>query len=293
MDLSNASDLIVGKLSQWLEALLYHLPNLVVSLIVLVVLVYVARLVRRLVRMAMEEVSQYAAVNRLVGTISFVVVWAAGVFIALSILDLSGFVATLLAGVGIIGLALGFAFQGIAMNFIASVVLSVRHPFMEGDRVETTGHTGKVEELNLLYTILRTPTGQKVVIPNKEVFENPLTNYSDRDTRRVDVRCGVSFDNNLQATRETAIQAVHTVDGFLPDSGVEFFYEEFGGSSVNFVVRFWIDSSAQSSFLQARSDAVEAIKTEFDAAGLEIPYPIRTINLPMPDGSSIGDVLRD
>lgn len=175
-------------------------------------------------------------------------------FIALSVLDLSAFVGTLLAGVGIIGLALSFAFQGIATNFIASVILSVRHPFTEGDRVETNGHTGTVEELTLLTTILRTPTGQKVVVPNKEVFENPLTNYSDRDTRRVDVRCGVSFNDDLQATTETATEAVKTVEGLVSDRGVEFFYEEFGGSSVNFVVRFWIDSSAQGSFLQARSD---------------------------------------
>lgn len=71
------------------------------------------------------------------------------------------------------------------------------------------------------------------------------------------------------------------------------FHEEFGGSSINFVVRFWIDSCAQSSFLQARSNAIAAIKTEFDAAGLAIPYPIRTIDLPMPEGSSIEDVLRN
>lgn len=293
MDLANASELILGKLSQWLEALLFYLPNLAVSLIVLAVFVFTARFVRNLVRRAMEEVSEYAAVNRLVGSISYVVIWAAGLFIALSILDLSGFVATLLAGAGIIGLAVGFAFQDITTNFIASILLSVRRPFTEGDRIETAGHTGTVEELNLRSTILRTPSGQKVVIPNKEVFENPLTNYSDRDTRRVDVRCGVSYDDDLQTTKETAVEAVKRVDGFDPDRGVDFFYEEFGGSSVNFVVRFWIDSSAQKSFLQARSDAMEAIKTDFDAAGLDIPYPIRTIDLPIPGGSSIGDVLRD
>lgn len=292
MNFSTISDLILDKLSQWLETLLSHLPNLAASLLVLVTFVYLARFVRRLVRMAMEEVSEYTPVNRLVGSISYVVVWAAGAFIALSVLDLSSFVATLLAGVGIIGLALSFAFQGLATNFIASVVLSVRHPFTEGDRVETNGHTGTVEELTLLTTILRTPTGQKVVIPNKEVFENPLTNYSDRDTRRVDLRCGVSFNDDLQATKKTATEAVETVDGLVADRGVDFFYEEFGGSSINFVVRFWIDSSAQGSFLQARSDAVEAIKTEFDAAGFSIPYPIRTIDLPMPEGASIEDVLR-
>lgn len=222
MDLSNISDLILGKLSQWLETGLSHLPNLAVSLIVLAAFVYLARFVRRLVRMAMGEVSEYVAVNRLVGSISYVVVWAAGVFIALSVLDLSSFVATLLAGVGIIGLALSFAFQGLATNFIASVVLSVRHPFTEGDRVETNGHTGTVEEFTLLTTILRTPTGQKVVVPNKEVFENPLTNYSDRDTRRVDLRCGVSFNDDLQATKKTATEAVETVDGLVADRGVDF-----------------------------------------------------------------------
>ncbi|MFO8099034.1 MAG: mechanosensitive ion channel family protein [Salinibacter sp.] len=293
MNLSNISDLILGTLSQWLETFLSHLPNLAVSLLVLAAFVYLARVVRRLVRMAMDETSEYVAVNRLVGTLSSLVVWATGGFIALSILDLSGFVATLLAGVGIIGLALSFAFQGLATNFIASVVLSVRHPFTEGDRVETNGHTGTVEELTLLTTILRTPSGQKVVIPNKEVFENPLTNYSDQDTRRVDVQCGVSFNDDLQATKETALEAVKTVDGLVSDRGVDFFYEEFGGSSINFVVRFWIDASDQGAFFQARSDAVEAIKAEFDAAGLEIPYPIRTIDLWRPDGASIEDVLQN
>lgn len=292
MPVQDASRIVLEKLSSWLEGLLAYLPNLAVSLIVLAVFVVAARLVRNAVRAAMDRVSEYRSVNRILGSLAYLVVWAAGLFVALSILNLSGFVTTLLAGAGIIGLAVGFAFQDITTNFIASVLLSVRRPFTEGDLVETAGHTGTVEELNLRSTILRTPQGQKVVVPNKEVFENPLTNYSDGPGRRVDLRCGVSYDDDLQAARRAAVEAVREVEGFDSDRGVDFFYEEFGGSSINFVVRFWISSSAQGAFLAARSEAIERIKSSFDEAGLDIPYPIRTIDLPLPGGEGLGEMLR-
>lgn len=292
MQIVDASEIIVDKLGQWLAGLIAYLPNLAVSLIVMAVFVLAARLVRRTVRRAMNRVSEYRSVNRILGTLAYVVVWGAGLFIALSILDLSDFVTTLLAGVGILGLAVGFAFQDITTNFIASVLLSVRRPFQEGDRIETSDHVGTVEELNLRSTILRTPQGQKVVIPNKEVFENPLTNYSDGVGRRVDLRCGVSYDDDLEEARTVAEEAVRSVGGFDPERGVDVFYEEFGGSSINFVVRFWIDTHAQSDYLAARSEAIERLKNAFDEAGIDIPYPIRTIDLPIPGGDSLGDVLR-
>jgi small conductance mechanosensitive channel len=194
-----------------------------------------------------------------------------GLFVALGILGLDTAVTSLLAGVGIVGLALGFAFQDLASNFIAGVLLSIRRPFVEGDLIENEDHLGTVTEINLRSTRLRTLQGQTVIIPNAEVFTNSVVNYSTGE-RRVDLRCGVAYGDDLEAARAVSWAAVRS-----PTRGrhrpVDFYYEEFGDSSIDFVVRFWITVHAQPDFLRARSEAVIAIKKALRRGRLHHPLP--------------------
>ncbi|MEM6327370.1 MAG: mechanosensitive ion channel family protein [Bacteroidota bacterium] len=273
---------VVDKITGWIDSVILHLPEFVVAVLIVIVAAMVARLARRIVRGILERATGQAAGARnvidLLGTFTYVAVLAGGTFIALGVLGADKFVTTLLAGAGVVGLALGFAFQDIASNFIAGVLMAVRNPFTVGQLIETNGHMGIVRSLDLRSTVIETFQGQTVIIPNAKVFQEPLTNYSEKGIRRVDISCGVGYGDDLAKAQKVAVQAVEGLESRLKDHPVGLFYTEFGDSSINFALAFWVTFNGQGDFLQAQSDAIQAIKAAFDANGVTIPFPIRTLD---------------
>ncbi len=289
IDLGRALDDAAATVSGWAEGLVGSLPDIVAALLVLLFFWGVATLVRNALLRILERVSQHRSVQRLLATVAYGAVLAVGIFAALGILELDRTVTSLLAGAGIVALALGFAFQDTAENFISGVLLAFRRPFREGDVVETNDHMGVVEAINLRATMLRTFEGQRVYIPNSTVFQNSLVNYTELGRRRVDLACGVAYGDDLERAREVAVQAIEPLEARDPGRPVEFFYEGFGDSSIDFVVRFWIGFSAQPQFLAARSEAIVALKKALDEAGLTIPFPIRTLDFGVVGGRSLAE----
>ncbi|CAN5293327.1 mechanosensitive ion channel [soil metagenome] len=290
-DLNDAYNIVAGRVEDWITTMIALLPNLVVAILVLIVFFLLGRITRKAVSKVLSRVADNKTVTNLIESIVGMVIIAIGFFIALSILQLDGAVTSLLAGAGILGLALGFAFQDIASNFIAGVILSIRHPFGIGDIIETNEIFGTVEKLNLRNTIIRTVTGQIVFLPNKKIFENPLHNYSKYGLRRIDLACGVSYGDDLEIARKLALEAVDNVENVLSDKGVEFFYDEFGDSSINFKVRFWVNFMKVPDFWKARSDAIMAIKKAFDENDIMIPFPIRTLDFGIRGGEKLNTML--
>lgn len=291
MDIDQAFQNLVDKVVSWVEGFIIALPNIVAALLIVIGFLLLARLAQRFVGQAADRVSSYKQVNRLLATLSYVAVLAVGVFIALGVLELTGMVAALLGGVGIIGLAVGFAFQDITTNFISGVLLSIRRPFREGDVIETNDFFGVVREVNLRSTLVRTFQGELVSIPNKEVYQNPMVNYSYLGKRRVDLSCGVAYGDDLEKARRVAIEAIEAIDERDKSQDVELFYNAFGGSSVDFTLRFWIDFEKQTDFLKAQSEAIMRLKRAFDEQGITIPFPIRTLDFGVVGGEKLSDVL--
>ena len=291
MDINEAYNLVAGKLETWIDTLIQMLPNLAVALVVLVIFYVLGKLVRNMIGRLLDKVTDNKNIINLLETIVGVLVIGIGAFIALSILQLDGAVTSLLAGAGIIGLALGFAFQDIASNFISGVILSIRHPFGIGDIIETNDIYGTVQKLNLRNTILLTPTGQIVYIPNKSVFESPLENYTATGERRIDLSCGVSYGDDLEKAKKLAIEAVEGLANYDSDKGIEFYYDEFGGSSINFKIRFWVNFKKNPDFWSARSDAIIAITKKFDENDIMIPFPIRTLDFGIRGGEKLNTML--
>ena len=295
IDVTEAATGLVGKLEGWFDTFVLYLPNLVVALLIVVVAALVARLVRRAVTAVLHRVTNHAPqaanVVDLLATIAYIAVLAIGTFVALGVLNLDGVVTTLLAGAGVVGLALGFAFQDIASNFIAGVLMAVRNPFVIGQIIETNGFMGTVREITLRSTIVETFTGQRVILPNAKVFGDPIINYSSMRRRRVDVSCGVGYGDDLDAAKAAAVAAVEGLDARQATQPVQLYYTEFGDSSINFVIRFWVDFQKQTDFLQAQSDAIQAIKTALDEAGVTIPFPIRTLDFGPNGGVELREML--
>ncbi|MEX0722076.1 MAG: mechanosensitive ion channel [Balneolaceae bacterium] len=293
MEINNYYDLIVGKLEDWLATAIEMLPNIAVAFLILILFYALAKYVKKLVVSLLSRVTANKSVISLAETVIGIIVLGIGVFVALSVLNLDGTVTSLLAGAGIIGLALGFAFQDIAANFISGILLSTRHPFGIGDIIETNDFFGTVQKLNLRNTIILTPQGQIIYIPNKAVFENPLTNYTKNGERRIDLACGVSYGDDLEKVRNVTLKAVSGIEHRDENRDVEFFYNEFGDSSINFLVRFWIDFHLHKDFWNPQSEAIMAIKKAFDDNGIMIPFPIRTLDFGIKGGEKLDTMLTD
>ena len=292
-ELNDAYGIVTGKLENWIRNFIEMLPNLVVALFVLVLFYVIGKLVRKAISNLLIKVTSNKTITNLLETIIGISILGIGVFIALSVLQLDGAVTSLLAGAGIIGLALGFAFQDIASNFISGVILSIRHPFGIGDIIETNDFYGTVQKLNLRNTILRTPTGQIVYMPNKKVFENPLQNYTTTGFRRIDLACGISYGDDLVKARDLALKAVDSVKNVLSDKGIEFYYDEFGDSSINFKIRFWVSFATNPDFWKVRSEAIIAISKAFDENDIMIPFPIRTLDFGIRGGEKLDTMLAE
>lgn len=283
-------DQLVDKLEGWGNELVLMLPNLGAALLVLVGFWILSRLASKVVCNVVGRITKQETLVNLVGRLVKFIVLCVGFIIALQVLNLDKAATTFLAGAGIIGLALGFAFQDLSANFIAGVALAIRRPMRIGDLVETNGVFGTVKHVRLRTTDLHTPEGQVVIIPNRKIFEEILTNFSTLGRRRIDLEVGVSYGDDLDKVRQVTLEAVTGLNR-LSSTEVELFFEEFGDSSINFVVRFWVAFARQPDYLKARSDAVMAIKAAFDQNGITIPFPIRTLDFGMVGGEKLEEHL--
>ncbi|GAB4378628.1 MAG: mechanosensitive ion channel family protein [Salibacteraceae bacterium] len=289
--ISNATELISSKLVEWTEQFILMVPNLVISILVMAVFIFLGKIARNLVSRTLNRLIDSKALIALVATLAHSLVVIAGFLIALNLLDLEKTVTSILAGAGVIGLALGFAFQDTATNFISGVFLATRRPFRIGDIVQVAGiEPAVVEQINLRNTYLKTFQGQKMIVPNKDVFQNAITNYST-GVRRVDLGCGVSYGDDLEKVKRIAFEAIENAGIHKKDRPIELFYNEFGDSSINFTLRFWIDFDSQVSFLDARSKAIIALKKAFDENDITIPFPIRTLDFGIKGGVYLSEEL--
>jgi small conductance mechanosensitive channel len=132
-------------------------------------------------------------------------------------------------------------------------------------------------EINLRSTVVHTPSGQVVTIPNRSVIQNPIINYSYLGKRRIELDCGISYTENLDHVEEVVRKALIGME-LLESEKIEFYYTEFGESSINFKVRFWINQVNQAAYFHSRSEALRKIKRAFDNHQITIPFPIRTID---------------
>lgn len=285
--------LVTDKLVEWGESLALMLPNLAVAVLVLVAFYWLSRGTTALLKRGLGRVMDNVQVVELLATIARVAVMAAGLVVALGILDLDKTVTSLLAGVGVVGLALGFAFQDLAANFMSGIIMAVRHQFATGDQVEVMGHFGRIEAVDLRSTTLRAPTGQKVILPNRKVLDDAIVNFTADSKRRVDLQVGVAYGDDLPLVERVTREALESVEGRTPGKVVEVYFEGFGGSSIDLVGRFWIPSGERSDFMKARSEAIKAVKAAFDAHDITIPFPIRTLDFGVVGGVPLDEMLPD
>ncbi|MFA7326175.1 MAG: mechanosensitive ion channel family protein [Candidatus Kapaibacterium sp.] len=292
--LSRAFNIIYNKVNGWLEVAIEMLPNFVVAMIILITFLIAAKYLKRFFKQFFQRFYGKTAIINLFSNAIFLTVLTTGLFVSLSILNLDKAVTSLLAGVGIVGLALGFAFQEIAANFISGVILSINKPFTIGDIIEVDNITGTVEVISLRTTNIRTFQGQKIFIPNKTLFQNAVINYTENGRRRIDLTVGVSYGDDLEKVQKVTLEAINSIDDKLEGSEVQFYFTKFDDSSINFVVMFWTEyAKDHSEYMEAQHRAIKAVSVAFKENDITIPFPIRTLDFGIKGGKKLSAMLKD
>lgn len=278
MDYSQAAGLIYTELARWGRTAVRYVPKVAIAILVLMLFTFLSRWISRLVVRGFDRFSDNYSVINLTGAVVRVLVMALGLFIALSILELDKAVTSLLAGAGVVALAVGFAFQDLTANFISGTMIALTRPIQVGDTVETNGFIGKVLNIKLRSIVIDNGQGQTIEIPSKDVFQKPITNFSRIGHRRIELIAGVSYLDDLAQAQTIARQAVRQLPFVLPDQPVELHYRNFGDNTIQFMLWFWI-SPATVSPPAALSEAIKAVKQAFDQNDVLMMFPPHTFDL--------------
>jgi small conductance mechanosensitive channel len=248
--------------------------KVIAAIAVLIIGLWAAKIIRKLVNKLLTKRNVDAIIVSFVANLTYA---AVVVFIVIATLAQVGIQTTsFVAVIGAAGLAIGLALQGALGNFAAGFLLIIFRPFKSGQFIIASGIMGTVEEIQLLYTKLKTPDNIKVIVPNGKLLADTITNYSLNDTRRAEWKIGVGYNDDLKKTRKVLQELLDGDERILKDPASQIFIVELADSSVNFSVRAWTKSG---DWWATFTDMIEKIKNRFDEEGINIPFPQRDVHL--------------
>ena len=213
----------------------------------------------------------------LVHFVRSLVYWVLIAFVLIAALGQLGIqTASFVAIIGAAGLAIGLALQGSLSNFASGILLLVFKPFKAGDFVEVANTAGSIEKIQIFTTELVTPDNKQIIIPNSAITSGTITNYSAKDTRRVDLTIGISYDDDIDKARELIFDEISKDERILKDPEPVVLVMALADSSVNFAVRSWATTS---DYWPVYTSLTESIKKRFDKDGVSIPYPQTDVHI--------------
>ena len=267
-------ELIQDASLELLGDLLVRLPLIALALVVLAISLAFVRLIVGGVKRGMFRAKVDFTVRRLVANLLRIVLLIIVVLFSLALAGVE--VGAVLAALGLIGLGVALALQNILENLISGVMILLRKPYDRGDVIGTSSIEGFVEDIDLRVTTIRTFDGTLVLVPNADIFSQPLTNFTRRGTRRSEVGIGIDYRDDHVAAKDILMQATLSVEEVMEEPEPRVFLVGLGDSSVDYIIRFWTEADLLIG-AQARDGVLTACKTALEDAGMTIPWPIRTL----------------
>jgi len=294
LNINEITEAAIDRIHDWLVAVGANLPNLALAVLAFLVALFIAKFVKGFSAKALRRTGLDETVSGFLSRLFFVAVIIGGIVVALSILDLTKTVSSILAGLGIVGLALGFAFQDTAANLMSGIYITFRQPYALGDVIESnSGVMGYVTDINLRVTKVRTFDGPVVYVPNRFLFQENFTNYTENGKRRIRLECGVSYGEDLEKVERVTIEALSAAQGRLSDEAVSVHWQGFGDSSIDFIANVWVEYRKDNKvFVSGRNEAVKLLKKAFDENDIMIPFPIRTLDFGIKGGVRMKEEMR-
>lgn len=267
-------DNISGLASIFLDKILSYLPSVIAAIIILILGLWVIKLIIGRLRKIMEKREVDPGVRGFALSILGVVLKILLFIVIITKLgvETTSFAAILAAA----GLAIGLALQGSLSNFAGGVLIIILKPFRVGDFIDAQGESGTVTEITIFYTFLTTPNNQRIVIPNGQLSNNKVTNYSYEPTRRNVMTVGISYDSDIKTARKVLLDILKADERVLKDPAPVVFVGGLGDNSVDLSVRFWAN---QADYWGVHFDTIEKLKVELEANGVSFPFPQRDVHL--------------
>ncbi|MEQ6204903.1 mechanosensitive ion channel family protein [Sulfitobacter sp. HNIBRBA2951] len=275
-------EILVDQLREIMRGSIEAVPQIIIAVIVVIVAVLINKLVHYVVKRALSRTRLRRSLQELISLAVSIVIITTGIMIAAVVMFPGLTPSSILAGLGIGSVAIGFAFKDVFENFLAGIIILFRREMRIGDYIECQDIEGEVRHIAMRESHIRQTDGQLVIVPNSVLFKNPVKIRTNEDFRRVEVICGVSYDTDVDQARDIISQSVTACDSVETEQGpVQVFAQEFGSSSINFEVAWWTGSKPVE-IRASRDEVVSAVKRALDDAGIEIPFPYRTLTFKEP-----------
>ncbi len=274
--MSQVIDTVVNSLQDLIGSAVKIFPALITALIIVMLTRYAAQFAVRVADTIGTRTLDSKSLQFLLRKTANITTWILGIVLACVVafpgLRLGDIIATL----GLGSVAVGFAFQDIFKNFLSGILILIQRPFRIDDQIVIGDYEGTVEQIDIRVTKIRTYTGERVLMPNSEVFTSAVRVRTAYSKRRTDLAVGVDYNTPLPQAKQILQRTIEGVTGALNKPEPEIDLVGFGDSSIDFIVRYWT-KPRQLEVRQAQTEAILAIKAALDAADIVIPYPIRTV----------------
>lgn len=251
------------------------------ALFLALVIFYIGRMVvNRVAKVSSRVMISRGMDETLVNFVVSILRWVGLLFVVIAALSQLGVDTTsLVALLGAAGLAIGLSLQDSLGNFAAGVMIIIFKPFKKGDFVDAGGAMGTVESITIFTTIMTTPDNKEIIVPNGTIMGGNITNFSARPTRRVDMVFGIAYDDDLLKAKQLLEEIIAADDRVLAEPAAVVTVGELADSSVNFLVRPWVNAA---DYWAVMWDTTEAVKLKFDAEGISIPFPQMDVHMQRP-----------
>jgi len=267
-------DSVLNWLNENSGLILHYGIQAVVALVIFLIGSRVAKFCSNLTEKGFAKKKVDKAVGSFVASIVFTLVFAVTILMALSQIGIE--TTSFIAILGAAGLAVGLALQGSLSNFASGVLIILLRPFKSGDFVEAGNKMGTVKKIEIFSTELRTPDNKVIIVPNSQIMSGAITNFSRESTRRIDLVIGISYDADLRQAKEVLKSVLDAETRILKDPAYTVAVSELGDSSVNFVVRPWVNAA---DYWPTYWSLMENIKIALDDANIAIPFPQMDVHL--------------
>ncbi|MBN8431348.1 mechanosensitive ion channel [Microbulbifer salipaludis] len=279
--LSNVVDTVMASLDGIWEGFLAHIPFFIASVLMLVLTWIIATIVGKAARRFARKTTRKPSLQDLLVRLTRIFIWVLGMLITAMVLFPGLTPAKALGGLGLLSVAVGFAFKDIFENFFAGILILWRFPFEAGDVIKCEGVEGRVEAVEVRNTAIRRTTGELVIVPNLFLFKNPCEILTDRNKRRITIIAGIAYGEDVTAAVDVIKAAVGECETVKEDEPIQIFPQGFGDSSIDIEVTWWAGSTPFEE-RHSRGEVVTAVKRALDEAGIEIPFPYRTLTFKEP-----------
>ncbi|MGP4733105.1 MULTISPECIES: mechanosensitive ion channel family protein [unclassified Psychrobacter] len=278
---------ILGSANEIWVGFVERIPYFVASIIVILIFWFLSIVFKKIVHKLLGSRSRHQNLVKVFQRVGGALIFFIGFMIAM-VIAVPGFTpAKLIGALGIGSVAIGFAFKDIFQNLLSGILLLISEPFRIGDQIVSGDYEGTVEDIKIRATTIRTYDGRQVVIPNSDLYTSALTVNTAYKQRRLQVAVGIGYEDDIEAAKTEIIKALDKIESVSKKATPSVIATGFGGSSIDLMVRWFIEDGTQANKVASIHQVIVGIKNSLDAAGVNIPFPIRTIDLSDPSVSAI------